>query len=158
MSEDLQSRPNRITLHIFLVLSFVSTGFYFLSEFLQGLFLPAMSQVVKEYMDAGVYPEEMKIMLERALGIPQWYYLLCALLDAISITGLVLMWNLRKRGFHCYALSKLLLMLLPMIFLGRSFMGIGNIMLGILMIVLYFFQLKSLGTFSNDIQEDKVDE
>ena len=65
---------------------------------------------------------------------------------------------LRKNGFHYYTLSKLLLMLMPVLFLDRSFVGIGNIMIGILFIALYFYLLRSLGVFSSGSDNNHVDD
>jgi hypothetical protein len=93
------------------------------------------------------YSSIFTIRMEQEMDIPNWYNLLRALLDLTSIVGLVLMWRLRKNGFHAYTLSKLLLMLLPLLFLDRSYMGIGDIMIAALFIAYYFFLLKSLGAF-----------
>ena len=133
------------TLHVLLVISFVNTGIYLFSELVSGLTLPLMAQYYEAHPD--LFPDQWNIMLERVLRIPQWYYLLSALLDVASVVGLVLMWRLRKNGFHCYTLSKLLLMLMPMLFLDRSYVGLGNMMLAVLFIAYYFFLLRSLDAF-----------
>lgn len=133
------------TLHVLLVISLVNTSAYLLSELVSGMTLPWMTQYYQSHPD--LFPDQWNILLERALRIPQWYYLLSALLDAASIVGLVLMWRLRKNGFHCYTLSKLLLMLMPLLFLDRSYIGIGNMMLALLFIAYYFFLIRSLDAF-----------
>lgn len=133
-------------------MSFISTGIYFISELVSGLALPGL----REYYAANpnILPDQWGILLERSLSIPQWYYFLLAILDAASIAGLVLMWKLRKNGFHCYTLSKLLLMLMPMLFLDRSFVGVGNIMIALLFIVWYLYLMRSLGAFGNMASQD----
>ena len=145
--EDIKYKSNLRTLHVLLVFSFISTGIYFLSGLVSGLTLPWMTKYFAAHPNA--VPDEWGILLERSLSIPQWYYLLCALLDAVSIVGLVLMWRLRKNGFHCYTLAKLLLVLMPMLFLSRSFVGPGNIMVCVLMIGFYFYLMRALGTFKD---------
>ena len=140
--DEQKYRAKMKALRVLLVCSFVVTGYYFLSEVVSGLSLPFMRRFYAEHPD--VVPDQWAILMERALGIPQWYYLLSGLLDAVSIVGLVLMWRLRKSGFHFYALSKLLLMVLPLLFLDRSFVGVGNIMIGILFIVYYFYLFRML--------------
>ena len=60
---------------------------------------------------------------------------------------MLLMWQLRKNGFHCYTLAKLMLMLMPLLFLDRSYVGFGDMMMAVLFIVYYFFLMKSLGAF-----------
>ena len=146
--DERRYNANLRMLHILLVCSFINTGLSMLSELVSGISLPWMRQ----YIDAhpNMVPDEWGIILERAFSIHRWYYLLTALLDAVSIFGLVLMWKLRKNGFHTYALSKLILMLLPLLFLDRSYVGIGNIMIGALMIVYYLFLMRALGVFTSD--------
>ena len=140
--EDKRYKTNLNTLHVLLVISFIVSGMFFFSELLSGLMLPWMQRYTAAHPD--MMPDEWSILLDRSLSIPQWYYLLCAFLDAASIVGLVLMWRLSKNGFHCYTLSKLVLMLLPMLFLDRSFVGVGNIMIGILFIVYYYYLIRVL--------------
>ncbi|MBR1834352.1 MAG: hypothetical protein IJ785_02430 [Bacteroidales bacterium] len=146
---------NLKSLHTLLVLSFVVSGIYFLSELVSGLTLPMVAEYYNSHPDA--VPDQWGILLERSLSVPQWYYLLSALLDATSIVGLVMMWRLRKNGFHYYTLSKLLLMLMPVLFLDRSFIGIGNIMIGILFIALYFYLLRTLGVFGAEGNNNGAD-
>lgn len=92
------------------------------------------------------------IMFEQQLAKPQWYCLLCTALDIISMVGMVLMWKLRKNGFHFYALSKLLLIMLPLLFLDRTFIALGDIMIAAFLIVYYFLQLRSI----NALQEQEA--
>ena len=146
--EDNKYTANLKTLHVLLVISFIVSGLYFLSELVSGLTLPWMQRYYAAHPE--VMPDQWNILLERSLSIPQWYYLLCALLDAISVIGLVLMWRLRRNGFHCYARSKLLLMLMPLLFLDRSYGWAGNIMLGVLFIVYYYYLMRVL-TSSTDV-------
>jgi hypothetical protein len=143
---------NLKSLRMLLVMSFVVSGIYFISELISGLTLPTVSEFYHSHPDA--VPDQWGILLERSLSIPQWYYLLSAVLDAASIAGLCMMWKLRKNGFHFYTLSKLLLMLMPVLFLDRSYIGLGNIMIGILFILLYFYLLRSIGLFGNKEMEN----
>ena len=144
--EDIKYKSNLRTLHVLLILSFIYTGIMFIGELISGMALPWMTRYYAAHPDT--VPDEWGILLERSLSIPQWYYFLTALLDAVSIVGMVLMWRLRKNGFHCYTLAKLLLIAMPMLFLSRSFIGIGNIMVCVLMIGIYFYLMRALGTFS----------
>lgn len=164
--EDIEKRKyqvNKRTLRFLLVLSFINTGQFLLYELAMGTakdfflsYTEGSIGLIKDNLD--VYSgsmadfmasstETMSMMLERIQPVPQWYFVLCALLDIVSVVGLVLMWRLRKNGFHCYALSKLMLMLMPMLFLSRSYVGIGDMMIGILCIIYYFFLMRALGTF-----------
>jgi hypothetical protein len=145
--DEQKYKVNMKTLRVLLVISFVVSGMYFVSELISGLTLPMMTDYYHSHPDS--VPDQWGILLERSLSIPQWYYLLSAVLDAASIAGLVMMWRLRKNGFHYYTLSKLLLMLMPVLFLDRSYVGLGNVMIGVLFIVYYYYLMRVL-TVSTD--------
>lgn len=142
---------NRRTLHVLLILSFINTGSWLFSHFALCISSDSMRQTMMDVYQ--VMAEKNSafgsavIMMEKFFAVPQWYYLLCVLLEAASVVGLILMWRIRKNGFHCYTLSKLLLIMLPLLFLDRSYVSIGDIMIAVLFIVYYFFLLKVLGAF-----------
>ncbi len=142
-------RYNLRSLRILLIFSFIITGSQFIWEMMgiAGLF-PKISAFYAS--QPSEFSDVFNIKMEQEMAIPQWYNLLRALLDVTSIVGLVLMWKLRKNGFHAYTLSKLLLMLLPLMFLDRSYMRIGDIMIAVIFIAYYFFLLKNLGAFSGE--------
>jgi len=152
-------RYNLRSLHVLLVISFIITGSQFIWEVMGivGIF-PKISEFYAN--NPSEYNDVFNIKMEQEMAIPQWYNLLRALLDLTSGVGLVLMWKLRKNGFHAYTLSKLLLMLLPLMFLDRSYMGIGDIMIAVLFIVYYFFLMKNLGAFNggNAVEESPSEE
>ena len=139
------------TLHVLLILSFVYTGMWFLCHLMLGLTGPdareSMMEVYQTLAEKNENYSAFALMCEQLFAVPQWYYIICALLDAVSFAGLLLMWRIRKNGFHCYTLAKLLLMLMPLLFLDRSSVGFGDMMMAVLFIVYYFFLMKSLGAF-----------
>ena len=139
------------TLHILLIISFVYTGMWTICHFMLGLTGPdARATMLEVYQSMAQKNETFSayaLLCEQLFAVPQWYYLICGLLDAFSLGGLWLMWRLRKNGFHSYTLAKLLLMLMPLLFLDRSYVGAGDMMMAILFIAYYFFLMKSLGAF-----------
>ena len=149
--ENRQYQTNFKALHVLLILSFVYTGMWILCHFLLGLTGPDMrATMIEVYRTMAENNEKYSafaIMCEQLFAVPQWYYIICGLLDAISFGGLMLMWRIRKNGFHCYTLAKLMLMLMPLLFLDRSYVGFGAIMMAVLFIVYYFFLMKALGAF-----------
>lgn len=156
--EEARRKSSLRTLHVLLVVTFVVSGYFLLSYLILGLTLPVMGEPMAEMVDK--FPDEFAIAMERVLAIPQWYFLVSALLNAASVAGAIMMWKLRKNGFHCYTLSKLLLMLMPMLFLDRSYVGIGDMMLAVLVIVYYFVLLRLLGVFGgkNDVTDGNSDD
>ena len=160
--EEARRKSSLRTLHVLLVITYVVSGYFLLSYLILGLTLPATSGMMEGMLDK--FPDEFAIAMERVLAIPQWYFLVSALLNVASVAGAAMMWKLRQNGFHCYALSKLLLMLMPMLFLDRSYVGIGDMMLAVLFIAYYFVLLRLLGVFggkndvTNGVSDDNMNE
>lgn len=142
-----RKKANLRTLRVLLVISFVVSGYHLLAYLMTAAMLPMMREVMPEM--ASKFPDEFAIVLDKFMVIPQWYFLVAGLLNVASVTGLALMWKLRGSGFHCYTLSKLLLMLMPVLFLDRSYIALGDIMMAILFIVYYFILFRMLGVFGS---------
>lgn len=143
-------------LHFVLILSIIGSGYMLLSSLLTALMLPMMQQtysdgVLSLYGGTFALPDEFVVGFEMLLAAPQWYYFLSAILYAVSLYGVIVMWHLRKTGFHAYTLAQLLLLLLPVLFFGKAQFDIGNLMLTILFVAYYFFTLKNLGIFSGNV-------
>lgn len=139
-------------LHIFLVLSMIGSGFALISNIVWGVGLPTM----KEMLESGemVLPSEMTVMMEELIQTPKSFYLCSALLYAASLIGVVLMWNVRKSGFHLYTLAQLLVLLTGVLFLGKDHLVLGDVMLTILFVTYYFMSLKRLGAFNQETEAD----
>ncbi|MBQ1409486.1 MAG: hypothetical protein IIY87_07000 [Bacteroidales bacterium] len=132
----------RRSLRIVLVLSFIGSGMSFFSYLMMSIALPAF----QTYYNAGTmtFPGEMTVLVEQLLETPRLFYLCSALLYAMSLGGLALMWNIRKNGFHLYTLAQLLLLLVTVLFLGRERLALGDVMLTLLFIVYYFMAMRQL--------------
>ena len=137
---------NRTLLHILLVITFIFAGLSTVVYLMMGAMLP----MVQNYYAANpsVLPEQFGAAMERMLEVPRTYYIGCAMLYALEVLGAAFMWTLRPAGFHCYTLARLLLIIVPLLFLGRGFVGIGDVMFAILFIFIYWSLLRQLGAFS----------
>ena len=62
--------------------------------------------------------------------------------------------KLRRSGFHFYAIAQLLMLVLPLLFMGKGFLGLGDVMFTALFLLIYYLQLKSLGAFDGDNTAD----
>ena len=71
------------------------------------------------------------------------YYTITFVLSLASLLGAIMMWNLNKMGFHIYALSNLLLLLVPAFMLSMP-AGWGNIFLTGGFIALYGMHLREM--------------
>ncbi len=145
---------NRVLLHILLVITFLSAGLSALVYIIMGITLPT----VQSYYAAnpGLLPEQFSVYMERMMDVPQTYYIGCGVLYAIEVLGGALMWTLRPTGFHCYTLARLLLLIMPMLFLGRGFVGIGDIMFAALFIFIYWSLMRQLGAFAKKEEENNA--
>lgn len=144
---------NRTLLHILLVITFIFAGLSTVVYLMMGAMLP----MVQNYYAANpsVLPEQFGAAMERMLEVPRTYYIGCALLYALEVLGAAFMWTLRPAGFHCYTLARLLLIIVPLLFLGRGFVGIGDVMFAILFIFIYWSLLRQLGAFSKKEEEEE---
>ena len=145
----------KISLRIVLVLSFIGSGFSFFSYMVLGLCLP----MVREMFASGAVslPEQMMVAYESILEAPQVFYLLSGVFYGLSLMGAILMWNLNKTGFHCYTLAQLVLLAIPVLFLGKARFAIGDAMLTLLFVAYYFFTLRTLGVFSSSTPSTQDD-
>ena len=95
----------------------------------------------------------MFTLWERAAAIPRMFYAAMAILGLLSIAGCILMWNLRRSGLHFYAIAQLLMIVLPLLFLGKGYLGLGDIMFTALFLLVYYIQLRKYGAF--DLTEEE---
>ena len=142
----------RRNLRIILTLSIIGSGLYFISYLMTGMALPALKAM---YQSGSItFPPETTVLVEQFFETPRSFFLCSALLYAASLTGVILMWNLRKSGFHLYTLAQLLVMLVTLLFLGRERLPLGDIMFTLLFIVYYYIALRNLGVFSRAVAND----
>lgn len=134
------------TLRILLVLSMISAVANFLTYLVMALFLPAISNIYATYPD--LLPAEFYTLWEQMSAVPQAYYGGMAFLYVLSFAGCILMWKLHRFGFHCYAIAQLLMLVLPLLFLGKGFLGIGDVMFTALFLFFYWLLLRQLGAFT----------
>ena len=141
----------RRNLRIILVLSIIGSGFNFISYLMTGLTLPFLKTMYQT--GSMTFPSEMTVYVEQIFDTPRSFFLCIALLYGLSLTGVILMWNLRKSGFHLYTLAQLLVLLVTLLFLGRERVPLGNIMFTMLFIIYYYIALRNLGVFSRTVYE-----
>lgn len=138
---------HRTLLHIFLVLTFCFAGLSAIAYLSIGIMQPMLANYYANYSD--LFPSEVYATLERFFDAPQGFYIISAILYLLEVVGAALMWKLRTAGFHCYTIARLLLLLVPLLFLGRGTVGLGDIMFALLYIGLYFYLLRQLSAFNH---------
>jgi len=120
---------NLVLLKILCVITFVGSGLGFLSYGIIGLIHSFFSSNLSLIPD-----EQNRELIEMMLSAGRMFFFLNALLYAVSFAGAVLLWRLRKIGFHLYTASQLFLLILPMAYIKGFPMPGTNIFLTILFI------------------------
>ncbi|MFH1160718.1 MAG: hypothetical protein V1733_07205 [bacterium] len=136
-SEPAPKRPQ--LLMILCILTFAGSGLNIFSGLIIASFFDAFQTVVQELAEKFDLPG-----MEILLSAPPSFFLVSALLYGGSVTGAVMMWRLRKVGFHVYTISQILLLIAPMYFLKMPGPSILDLLLSGLFIILYSTQLKSM--------------
>lgn len=124
-----ESSPNLLLLKILCVITFIGSGLGFLSYGIIGLIHDFFSSNLSLIPD-----EQNRQLIEMMLSAGRSFFFLNALLYAVSFTGALLLWRLKKMGFHLYTASQLLLLILPMAYIKGFPMPGTNIFLTILFI------------------------
>lgn len=143
MPQEILKRLIR-SLRIVLVLSIIGSGYNLISCFICGAFYNMFVEMKEPMMKAFESMPEFKVSYELMMAVPQIGYLLMAFLYALSLTGVIMMMKLRKNGWHYYTLAQLLLLLVPVLFVGRTAFNIGDLMMTLLFSAYYFFTLRNI--------------
>ncbi len=136
--DDIKKRP--VSLTVLCILTFLGSGFSALSNLSWVLLYDTFLEVILSNDS-----EIMQQMAETIMATNKMMFLVDFLLYAGSLAGAILMFNLKKLGFHIYTVANVLLALSPAFFVegqGINFMGLG--LITIPFIVLYALHLKHL--------------
>lgn len=133
---------NRTLFRVLLVLTMVWAGLSAFAYLMMALMMPSMQAIYEQ--NPALVPEEFTVMMQRLFEVPRGYYAGAGVLYVVEALGAAFMWYLRWTGFHCYTIARLLLLLLPLLFIGRGFVGVGDIMFALLFIVVYYLLLRQL--------------
>ncbi len=128
-------------LKILLILTFIGSGLTMFSN----LFLFAFFNQIKAILAAqgSSYSFLGTTMdLTPFFEISSVFYLIQGLLSGLSLTGAIFMWDMKKIGFHFYALAQISLLIVPKLFIrGLPFPGM-ELLISFLFVYFYFKFLK----------------
>ncbi len=135
MTEEQQNIPGKSPkrpqlLSILCILTFIGSGIGVIVFLMVAINFEATIEALK-VLDAEM--PEANFML----AAPRDFFLVSFLLSAFSLLGAVMMWNLRKIGFHIYTSSQLIYLVIPLIYFGGETNPLFNIMLTALFVYLY---------------------
>ena len=130
-------RPNLLT--VLCILTFIGSGMNMVSSLVIAGFYDTFTEVVL------LFSEKFKLPgIDVLLESKPIFFLVSGLLYTGSLVGAFLMFQLKKVGFHVYAIFQILLILAPMYFMHLSGPGILDIIFSGIFILLYSSNLKSM--------------
>lgn len=130
-------RPQGLSLTC--IFTFIGSGLSAISSLVIFLAFKEFNQVI----DKDIFPQAEQI-ISLALSAGRWFFLISFVLYIFSFTGALLIWNLKKTGFHLYSISQLLLLLVPLIMIEGYSLPLFNTMLTLVFITIYGLNLKLL--------------
>lgn len=153
---DAEGNAQRPQLLSFLaVLGFINTSFF---GILYAFGVPAMMVLaempLEEYLElfskqmaaspVAASPEEIRWFAELLHGHGTLLMFILLVRTVVRFTGIVMMWQGKKLGFHIYAVTQLVGIFAPHIVLPLSLLGLGGPLLAVGMTALYGTQVKRL--------------
>ncbi|MDF2438570.1 MAG: hypothetical protein K0Q95_2946 [Bacteroidota bacterium] len=120
----VQSQKRPVSLSILCIMTFISSGFSLIGCMIIPFASDLMIMLVKQSPDLEPQAIDDAIMVLSAGGK---YYLLMFIVTALSFTGAILMWNLKKNGFHFYTIANILIFYIPIMWLGLPFNAVGGL-------------------------------
>jgi hypothetical protein len=94
------------------ILTFTFSGLSLISFFFCSLFYSYIPEIIKNSPFTKDIPG-----IEGLADASIWFYILNTLLYGVSLAGAILMLLVKKVGFHLYATSQLLILIIPMAFI-----------------------------------------
>lgn len=113
-------------LNALLILSFAGSGVGLILYLAAALFHTNAIHILTEF--SSVYQTE---------SYSQLYFALLALLQGVSLTGVYIMWRRQRNGFFLYAVAQTLLLLLPLIWLGKPAFSSVSLITTLLFLLAY---------------------
>lgn len=137
------ARPNLLT--ILCILTFINGLLTFISGVVTSIFydqiIATAPQIVKVFNSSGLN-EMMQKFVDMLDEGGRMFFIVSSLLMIVSVAGAVMMWNLKKNGFHVYTIAQILLIIAPMYFFHLPGPSIFDIILSGTFIILYSTHLK----------------
>lgn len=132
-----EGRPRLLT--IVCILTFIGSGLNLVSNLFIFIFFDAF-KVVAETMSKTLNMPGIDLIIQG----PATFFAVSAGIYTGSLAGALMMWRLRKTGFHVYTIAQILLVAAPMYFFKLPGPGIVDILLAVTFIFLYSRNLKAM--------------
>ena len=131
------ARPLLLT--VLCILTFIGSGMNLVSSLVIAAFYDSYTEVMR------MFTEKWNLTgMEAMLEARPAFFLVSGLCYAGSLFGAILMFRLKKTGFHVYTIFQILLILAPMYFLHLSSPGLFELLFTGIFVLLYGVNLKHL--------------
>ena len=130
----IESKPSRTSLLSALcILTFIGSTAGFIGYFLASVFFDKASQLIIKYSN-----------WSSTDAISPLYFTLFMALSAVSLTGAIRMWKLHRDGFFIYSIAQIILLFLPVVWLGGNYFSVVGAIFTIVFIGGYALNWKVL--------------
>lgn len=164
-----ENKPARSPwLVVLAVLTFINSGFSFLTYFTLSFASGFMPSVIDMYENMGMPAEAIEVM-QKMVDVPSWQYFVLSLGYVLAIVGAAFMLKLNKIGFHLYVISQIwLFVMCNLVIKGALTMNWMSILTTIIIILCYALLMKDSlmkkgednGFYTNyeEVNDDQDDE
>ncbi len=129
-----KERPELLT--ILCILTFIGSG---TSMLVNGFLFLIFDQVREVFEQQGSYQfMGSEIDLSFLANISSWFFLWMGLAQFISLSGAFQMFQLKKRGFHLYAIAQIILLIIPKLFIPSLPFPFLEMMISAVFVLLYY--------------------
>ena len=155
-----KQRPALLT--VIGILSFVGLGYRILTGVINATLgtvtssiSPFLNDVFQNEADISDAPEPIQKLIHgifdavtKLLANITGIYITVVVLSIVALLGVIMMWQLKKGGFYLYAAARVLIILVPFIFIGYNLISIiwfsSGLIFAALFIILYGLNLKEM--------------
>lgn len=128
-------RPRGLT--VICILTFIFSGLSCISFLFCSLYYDFLPELIKKSPFSKDVPG-----IEALTNASIWFYILNSILFGISLTGAIIMYRLRKVGFHLYTVAQIMLLIIPMIYMQGFKTDFSNITITTVFILIYATHLR----------------
>ena len=132
-----QERP--ALLKVLCILTFIWSGYQVLSNLMIAAFYDQFTLAIKVVSKSFNLPGIDLILQTRPL-----FFGVTSAIYVVSLAGAMVMWQMKKAGFHIYTVSQILLVLAPMYFLQLPAPNMIDVFISGIFILLYSYNLKKM--------------
>ncbi len=138
--EENAIRPRALTL--ICILTFIGSGFLFFANGVVYLSIDSLRIAFDEGLFNAFELQLEEDDLKMFLSVDSSFFLFQSLLYSASLLGAYMMWKLRKQGFHIYAISQILVLIIYKVYLSSAPFPFFSMLLTITFILLYYRNLQ----------------